>query len=265
MKRAQILILFAIVTLSGFILSACDKEDKNTTEGKATVQMMLTDAPSVYDAVNVDIREVLIHTDTEGWVSVPLENPGVYNLLEFSNGLDVLLGTVVIAPGNLSQMRLVLGSENSVVVDGVSYPLTTPSGQTSGIKLNLHSQLEAGYFYKFWLDFDASRSVHMTGNGKYMLKPVIRMFTEASGGAITGNVFPLAAAPIVTVYNNSDTLMAIPNANGYFLFPGVSEGTYTVKFSSRLDPLPILDVIVPNVVVVKGQTTVIADVTLLPL
>lgn len=264
MKRAKILILSVFVTLSAIVLSSCEKDDNNTSKNKATVQLMLTDAPAVYDAVLVDIREVRLHTETEGWVSVPLENPGVYNLLEFSNGLDVLLGTIEIEPGTLSQMRLVLGSENSVVIDGVSYPLSTPSGSTSGIKLNLHSQLEAGYVYRFWLDFDAARSVHVTGNGKYMLKPVIRMFTEASGGAVKGNVFPAEAAPLVTIFNQSDTLSAIPADNGFFLIPGVPEGVYTVKFSSRITPLPVLEVIMPNVAVIKGETTILADVSLLP-
>jgi len=264
MKRAKFVILFAIVALSGLILSSCEK-DNNTSEGKATVQLMLTDAPAAYDAVNIDIQEVMLHTETEGWVSVAIENPGVYNLLEFSNGLDVLLGTIEVAPGTLSQMRLVLGSENSVVVEGVEYPLTIPSGSTSGLKLNLHSELEGGYFYRFWIDFDAARSVHMTGNGKYMLKPVIRMFTEASSGAIAGNVFPSEFAPVVTVYNETDTLATFPAADGHFMIAGVPEGTWTVSFSSVLDPLPIVEIIVPDVVVVKGETTVMADITLLPI
>jgi hypothetical protein len=265
MKRPHFLILLAIATFSGIFFSACDKNDKNNSEDKAKVQLMLTDAPAVYDAVYVDIREVLLHSEVDGWVSVPLENPGIYNLLEFSNGLDVLLGDVYISPGMLSQMRLVLGSENSVVVDGVTYPLTTPSGSTSGLKLNMNSQLEAGLFYKFWLDFDAARSIHVTGNGNYMLKPVIRMYSEASGGAITGNVFPAEAAPIVTVFNATDTLAAFPAANGHFLISGIPEGIYTVTFSSRITPLPVLEVVVLNVAVVKGETTVMANVTLLPL
>lgn len=264
MKRAQVFILSIIVFLSGTFLASCDKEDKQNSENKATVQLMLTDAPAAYDAVNIDIQEVMLHTDAEGWISVPVENPGVYNLLEFSNGLDVLLGTIEVAPSKLSQMRLVLGSENSVVVGGVAYPLTIPSGSASGLKLNLHSELEGGYFYRFWIDFDAARSVHMTGNGKYMLKPVIRMFTEASSGAIAGNVFPSEFAPVVTVYNESDTLATFPAADGHFLIPGVPEGTWTVKFSSTLDPLPFVEVILPGVVVVKGKTTVLADVTLMP-
>ena len=264
MKRAQIFILSMIVFLSGVFLASCDKEDNKNPESKATVQLMLTDAPATYDAVNIDIREVMIHTETEGWVSVPLEHPGVYNLLEFSNGIDVLLGTVEIAPGNLSQVRLVLGNENSVVVDGVTYPLTIPSGAASGLKLNLHSVLEGGYFYRFWIDFDAARSIHVTGNGKFMLKPVIRLFTEASSGAVAGKVISAEYAPVITVYNESDTLATFPAADGHFLIPGVPEGTWTVKFSSTLDPLPFVEVILPGVVVVKGKTTVLADVTLMP-
>ncbi len=263
MKKMKSVVLTTLAILTAFIFTSCDKSNDNDSKsGKATVQLMLTDAPALFDAVNVDIQEVQLHNETDGWITVPLDNPGVYNLLEFSNGLDVLLGTVEMPDGILSQVRLVLGSENSIVVDGITFPLTVPSGSTSGLKLNVHQELMGGYTYRFWLDFDAAQSVHKTGNGKYMLKPVIRMYSEPSSGAIEGFVYPAEALPLVTVTSGEETFMAIPDELGYFKISGLAEGTYSVEFSSQLEVDPYVTQTIVDVPVVNGETTSLDPITL---
>lgn len=264
MKKMKFVVLTTFAIVTAFMLTSCDKNNDNDNKtGKATVQLMLTDAPALYDAVNIDVQEVQLHNETDGWVTVPLDNPGVYNLLEFSNGLDVLLGTVEMPDGILSQVRLVLGSENSIVVDGETFPLTIPSGSTSGLKFNVHQVLQGGYTYRFWIDFDAARSIHQTGNGAYMLKPVVRMYSEPSSGSIEGFVFPGDALPLVKVTNLVDTLMAIPDSLGYFKISGISAGTYLVEFTSQLDTLPYAPQTIVDVPVVNGETTSLDPITLI--
>jgi hypothetical protein len=58
-------------------------------------------------------------------------------------------------------------------VDGVSYPLSTPSAEQSGLKLQVNATLEAGVVYTILLDFDANKSIVVTGNNTYKLKPVV--------------------------------------------------------------------------------------------
>jgi hypothetical protein len=74
----------------------------------------------------------------------------------------------------ISQVRLILGDSNTVMVDSILYDLSTPSGQTSGIKLQVHTELLPDSTYVIMLDFDPEESVKQTGNGQYKLKPVIR-------------------------------------------------------------------------------------------
>lgn len=261
MKKLKFAALTTMVLLAALIIASCAKKSDKSTE-KATVVLMLTDAPALYDAVNIDIQEVLLQSDSGDWISVPLVNPGVYNLRDFSNGLDTLLGTVEMPAGTLSQLRLVLGGNSTIVVDGISHPLVIPSGSTSGLKFNVHASLDAGFTYKFWIDFDAARSIVVTGNGKYLLKPVIRMFGESTSGAIKGSVFPAAAKPLVKVFNTTDTLMAIPAADGNFLVKGMPAGTYTVTFSSGIDTSGYLPQSLVGVVVTKGITTQLQPDTL---
>ncbi len=46
-------------------------------------------------------------------------NQGIYNLLEFVNGQDTLIVDEDIPSGYISQIRLVLGENNTVMVDSV--------------------------------------------------------------------------------------------------------------------------------------------------
>ncbi len=116
-----------------------------------------------------------------------------------------------------------------VRVDGTStpLPLATPSAQTSGLKFNIHANLVEGVEYKLWIDFDAARSVVVTGNTDYKLKPVLRTFTEATSGAIKGNVQPAAALATVFAIAGTDSLSAIPDAvTGSYLIRGVPAGSW---------------------------------------
>lgn len=199
--------------------------------------MRLTDSPGDYEEVNIDIQGVEIHraegNQSSGWVSLNVEE-GVYNILTLTNGLDTLLGSAELPSGRVSQIRLILGTNNSVKVDGTVYPLTTPSGQQSGLKLNVQTQMSPGVTYVITLDFDAARSVALNGNGGYRLKPVIRVITEATSGAIKGKVTPVDAYPAVFALEGTDTVAtAYSDSLGYFLLRAVPPGTYTVTFDPK--------------------------------
>lgn len=246
--------------------SACNKDDddnNNNPSGKASVTMRLTDGPADYDAVYLDIQSVEVVMNGGGTVTLNPVRPGIYDILRFRNGLDTLLLRADIPAGTVSQIRLVLGNNNSVVVNGVSHELTTPSGQTSGIKLNLNEDFVAGGAYVIWIDFDAAKSIHETGNGKYMLKPVIRAYSAETNGRIEGYVIPLAALTTVYAINGTDTFAAIPDpVNAYFRFGGLPAGTYNVWFDATA--LGYQDELIPNVQVSYGTETDLGTITITP-
>ena len=224
-----------------FIISlvACNKTN---TSGSSRLTVFLADDPSGYDAVNIDIQEIMVNSSADttgtqsGWTSLPLNRRGVYNLLDFKNGLDTILTSQKLHPGTISQIRLILGTDNSVVINGVSMPLTTPSAQQSGLKLNVHADLVAGIEYKLWIDFDAGRSIVETGNGGHILKPVIRTFTEATSGAIKGIILPAFSHSIVyAIQNINDTVgSAIADTtSGNFQIGGLSAGAYNVAIHAN--------------------------------
>jgi hypothetical protein len=227
-KRISLALLVLASCFLFFI--SCNKSGSGTGH----LEVRLTDDPSQYDAVYIDVQKVEVNVSSDansGWQTVALLHPGIYNLLDFRNGIDTVLAAADLPAGKLAQMRLVLGDNNSVVINGQTYHLTTPSSQQSGLKFNIHATLTGGIVYRLWIDFDAGRSVVSTGDGSYVLKPVIRTYTEAMGGSIKGYVLPGAAAPQVWAVQNTDTLLALPDsATGYYFFGGVNAGNWNLLF-----------------------------------
>lgn len=262
MKKIRILSVTLFLLSASFAFFSCSKEKNNSR-----LSVYLTDAPGAYDAVNIDVVSVEIKSSSDqgdgGWQQLPV-NAGIYNLLEFTNGMDTLLSSVELPAGKVSQLRLILGTNNTIVVNGSSMPLplSTPSAQTSGLKFNIHADLVEGVEYKLWIDFDVARSIVVTGNIDYKLKPVIRTFRDATSGAIKGNVQPAAAQAIVYAIAGTDSLSAIPDAvTGDFLIRGVQPGTWKLVADGNNG---YVDQSIDNVSVSLGQVTVVAPITLTP-
>jgi hypothetical protein len=176
-----------------------------------------------------------------------------------TNGTKVLIATGTLETANVEQIRLILGPNNSVVVDNVSYPLSTPSAEQSGLKLQVHQTLQNGILYNVLLDFDANQSIVLQGNGTYQLKPVIRTIETAISGIISGKISPIGTLAVVTATSASGLSYSTNvNINGDFQLLGLPPETYTVTVTPAL---PLLPITVTGTVVVVGQTTDIGTIT----
>ena len=221
---------------SALFMGSCNDDDA-TDQGTAHLAVRMTDTTANYDSVMIDIQAV----EVKGSGGTILLNayPGMYNLLDFTNGKDTLIASSDIPSGHVSQVRLILGSNNYVVIAGVRYNLATPSAQQSGLKLNIQTDLTAGVEYTLLLDFDASRSIVTQGNGSYSLKPVIRVVSLAATGSITGTVSPAEALPaLASATNGTDTITTYTDSAGHFLFRGVPAGSYTLILEPQLPYIP---------------------------
>ena len=248
--------LMAILAIT---FSNCSKDTPSTT----VVEVRLIDSPGDYQEVNIDIQGVEINSSTsssDGWKAVPI-TAGIYNLLKLTNGLDMLLGKLELPSGKLSQVRLILGANNSVKIADQSILLSTPSAQQSGLKLQVNADLVAGVTYKLLLDFDAARSIVSTGNGKYILKPVIKTVAEALTGAIKGIVLPVDANPAIYAIIGTDTVSTtFPDVTGSFLLSGLNAKIYKITFQPKSGYLSTQK---ENVSVTIGNVTNIGTVTII--
>jgi len=169
-------IILPALLLSGLVaitFMACSKDHSGTT-----VKVRLTDNPINADEVNVDIQQVMVKFNGDpdslkGWSTLDT-HAGIYDLLGLQNGVDTLLAVGVIPTNTVKEIRLVLGTDNSIVVSGVTYPLTIPSGSETGLKIKVNKTLN-GTLDSLLIDFDAALSIHQTGTGEYELKPVLKL------------------------------------------------------------------------------------------
>lgn len=269
-----------------FAFAACEslEVDPENNGEPGTLRVFMTDAPAHYESVMIDIREIRIHKDADAemeeesdsdsdnngdeengddgeWIIIS-DEPQKVDLLQLTNGITEFLGETELEAGTYSQMRLILGNENEITVDGLTRKLTTPSAQQSGLKLNINAEVESNAVYTLLLDFDASRSIVKAGNsGKYLLKPVIKTVNLAQTGAIGGTVEPVEAQPWVYAIADQDTLAGTQaNEQGEYLMIGLLSGTYNVAVFP--DTTVYNEVIVEGVEVTAPDTTTLDLVTL---
>ncbi|WP_343674347.1 DUF4382 domain-containing protein [Chitinophaga sp.] len=163
------------------------------------------------------------------WDSLAL-SPGVYDVLTLRNGADTLLSEGVVPVGKVRRIQINLGDNSYVVKDSVQYPLKALNGQVKlvvSIRPEEWEEYQSGN-YRLWLDFDVDRSIVQTGNGKFILRPVIHVFLVSETGSISGKVTPYEAYPVLTVYNDTDTAYALPWRSGEWKIRGLNTGTYNV-------------------------------------
>lgn len=257
----QKLVFGFLALLLGFVFYSCNQ---NPTEESAFLKVGLIDAPAAYDEVNIEVEDVLINFSDgdSGFVSIGNGEPAVYDLLELTGGVEALLADVEIPAGRIQQIRLILGDDNHLVVDGEEKELKVPSGSESGLKLKINAEVNPGDSAKITLDFDVDRSVVKQGNsGSYLLKPVIRAIFDAGvSGDIIGVVAPVVKSKVYAI-EGSDTVRTMTNKDGEFLLKGLSPGTYRVDVVPNNDSLYMATVI-NDVVVFADSTTDVGTVSI---
>lgn len=257
--------LLVLAALAAFIATGCSKDDDTVNPAPmGTLRVALTDAPNQeVEAVNLVVTRVEIHhtgSDTStGWTTLTTDSAS-YNLILLRNGTMVNIAQVSVPAGSYDQVRLILGANNTVVVDGVTHPLTVPSGQTSGVKVFGTFNVPAGGTQEIVLDWDAARSVHETGAGDWIMNPVVRLVVLSQTGRISGTVLPTSVTTTVRALSGGDTIQTtVPGPNGNFTLAALLPGSYTVSF----DPdTGYRDTSLTNIAVTAGATTSVDTLTL---
>ncbi len=278
-----------LLALLSVLFFACKKNVAPVANSSSPrqVALYLTDDPCQYDSVFIDIQYVEIKIDTSqhmnddhfgdhendhlqdhrhgdqygSWDTLSIRS-GVYNILDLRNGIDTLLGTVNIPAGKIRRIRLTLGTNNSVVISGVTYPLQTINRANNYEYVQVHKEDEDNQYNpgqtSMWLDFNVCKSI-IPHNGNYYLRPFISVFSMHNTGGIEGTVLPFAARPYVTAWNDTDTATAEPEENGMFKIRGLNPGTYSVSFQGSFG---YQDTTITGVTVTTGTAIKISSVTL---
>lgn len=248
----------ALILALTFTLISCSDSPTDST-GNSRIKLYLVDAPAALDSVIIDVLRVEVHSSIDGWVVVN-DIPAKYDVLRLTNGSSVVLGDDFLPAGHYTQIRLILGNENYIYEDGVKYDLTVPSGQQTGLKLIHEFTLLPDNLYELYLDFNADKSIHKTGSGKYMLKPTIRVQAVVTSGTISGQVLPVIANPIIWTTSSTDTITTYTDSVGFFKLMCLPEGLYQVNIEPR--DTNYLPKVITNVAVFPQQNTNLGVITL---
>jgi hypothetical protein len=254
-KKLTRISLLTSSALAAAVLVACGGGSDTDTDtppppAMGSLKVAMTDAPACgFDAVNVTVNKVRVHkssaaADTDaGWTDITLSPAKKINLLNLTNGALAELGQTSLEVGNYTQLRLVLdantgnATHNSVVLTGTTTEVTldTPSAVQSGIKLVSNFAVTEGQRMDLVLDFDACKSILTKGNGKYALKPVVKVIPTLING-ISGFVNPalLTSNVMVSAQQNGVIVSStVPNATtGEFFLARLAPGNYDVAITA---------------------------------
>lgn len=164
--------------------------------GLGTLQVLMKDSPfSDAEAVLVTFTEVSAHHTGAAWQRLPFAEAADARTCDLKRLEEVtdLLGVGQLEAGHYTQLRLEVSrtriywdneSTGAACASTIISPLgtfseaTVPSGT---IHLNRQFTIEPGATTTITLDFDGDKSIKQTGNGKYMMQPVIAIMNVTGG------------------------------------------------------------------------------------
>ena len=185
-------VLLAAFVASAMTVLACGGPSSPTSPSGAgaTFNLMLKDSPfSDAKSVLVTFSEVTAHRDTEAdFTKLPFAAGATAartcDLKKLQTAQDVL-GTGTLPAGHYTQVRLVVSSatiyfDNAAAGAACAPTIAAPAGRSASldipsgeVKLNRQFDVPASGTTTMLIDFDGDRSIRETGNGRYMMTPVI--------------------------------------------------------------------------------------------
>ncbi len=150
---------------------------QETAAQEGRVVFTITDAAADMGAVTsvkVTVDAVRVHSATEGWVTVSEESK-TFDLLQLkAEGSQALLADAQLKEGTYQQLRLDISTVIVTDAEG-DHEAKLPSGElkiVGDLDVNADSTSTATF------DFLVNESLHITGNGKYILAPVVQLETR---------------------------------------------------------------------------------------
>jgi len=145
-------------------------KNQNKNKNKQT-----TTTSSITTLVNTSTSTTI---QNNGWQKMYLVGEKTFDLLQIQ-GLEQIFATLDIPAGTYHQIRLDISKVQVTFEDGRTEDAVLPSGK---LKFINSFEIVAGQTTVILFDFDAARSIHVTGNGKVMFKPVIKLSTTKIPG-----------------------------------------------------------------------------------
>ena len=153
---------------------------------KATLEVRATDdPPRGVTKILLTVSGIEVHqggsSDDAGWQAV-IPGPVEFDLVQIT-GVEEILGDQELDPGRYDQVRL---SVDKVVVTVEAGNVVDAKVPSERLKIVGGFTLTAGETTILTLDFDADKSVVVTGSSNILVKPVVKLLVRESDSTLAG-------------------------------------------------------------------------------
>jgi len=183
----------ALAVVVVLVAAGCGSSPTSPSSTGGNLRVMLTDSPfSDAKSLLVTFSEVSVHRSDQpdndsGWTTLPFANNATSRTCDVKKlqSTQDILGTGSLAAGHYTQIRLTVSSatlffENAAGGNACETTIAAPGGRSADleipsgvVKLNREFDVSSSGATTMLLDFNGDGSVRQTGNGRYMMSPVI--------------------------------------------------------------------------------------------
>jgi len=182
MKKTAKIVITVVTLLLLVLTAACAPTPGEVTPaptptlpaGMGMIEIRVTDPPppSVTSA-NVTLTNIEVHREGGGWETIIIDE-ATFDLLDVV-GVTEVLGSANVTAGSFTQIRMDVDSVEVISATGDNITVGVPSGK---LRIVRPFNVEAGVKTILTLDFDGERSLIITGEGKALFKPVVKLLIE---------------------------------------------------------------------------------------
>ena len=188
--KTGVLIVAIVVAVAMVVMLVGGYPAPETAQAKGTLQIMVTDAPPEEEvtSIMVTVESVEVHkaaaqqeqqqsatnsTDEKaGWLPLDiLAGNETFDLLQIQ-GIEEVLAVAELEAGNYTQIRMTISNVQVRLGDGDLQDVILPSGK---LKFIHPFDIVGGQTTALLFDFDAEKSVNVTGSGQIIVKPVVKL------------------------------------------------------------------------------------------
>jgi hypothetical protein len=208
--KIGVLALMVVATLAMAVMLAGGYATPTAPQATGSLQIMVTDAPPDQEvtSIMVTVESVEVHkaaaaqeqeqqqeqeqvqgqnqtqeqeqeqsrvnstNEEAGWLPLDiLAGNETFDLLQIQ-GIEQVVAIAELEPGNYTQIRMTISNVQVRLGDGDLQDVILPSGKLRFVR---PFSIAEGQTTALLLDFDAEKSVNVTGSGQIIVKPVVKM------------------------------------------------------------------------------------------
>ncbi|MFA5929993.1 MAG: DUF4382 domain-containing protein [Candidatus Micrarchaeia archaeon] len=173
-KKMPLLFAFAVVAAISLFAAGCAQNGSGLSSGQGRAVFTVADAAAdmgTVTSVKVTVDRLEVQHAASGWTTVS-STPYTYDLMQLrASKSQSLMADAKLEAGSYGQVRMHI-SRVTVTDSSGEHEAKLPSND---LKIVGGFEVKPNATTVVTFDFLADKSVHVAGNGKYILAPVVRM------------------------------------------------------------------------------------------